>query len=285
MKKRLLFHIAVFFFSLSCFAQFTDNVSVSAEETTLFESRLFALSLNNNFTLPVNGNIAEELNGKALFSGSVRGRKLNGNWQSWYDNGMLCDSGTFVRGLPDGEWKHWNRDGKLMALRTFSADKFNRVYNELLRYNPRRISFPLTTLYHQNKASALKYFKATYSFGTVPKNKDDMTLPQLIAANITPGNDYQPVFDHGLHHGLYINYFSNGITRDSGYYKNGLRDGVWIQRDQPGASFTRGSYNHGTRVKGWRTYDDDGKLVSMHFYNNRGQLIWKKNFQQKSSAQ
>ena len=280
MKKYIILHVVVFLSSFSN-AQYLENNSVAYEETNTTENNFTAATLQPTafFSLPKEGNINEQLNGKSLFAGSVKSRKLNGSWQSWYENGMMCDSGTFVKGLPDGEWKHWDVNGRLMALRTFSADKFNRINNELIRYNPRRTSFPLTALYHKNKRAALKYLRASYSFAGAAKNKDGLSLPQLIAANITPGNSYQPAFDHGLHHGLYINYFTDGMAKDSGYYNNGLRQGLWIHREAPEGSIQRGSYENGVKVKGWRTYDVSGKLLSMIFYTNKGQVSWRKSFQ------
>ncbi|HET9433792.1 MAG TPA: hypothetical protein VFO37_08560, partial [Chitinophagaceae bacterium] len=199
-------------------------------------------------------------------------------WQSWYENGFRCDSGTFVKGLPDGEWKHWDINGRLVALRTYSADKFHRINNELVRYNPRRIAFPLTALYHRNKRAALRYLRASYSFAGAARTKQGLTLQELITANVTPGNEYQPVFDQSLHHGLYINYFTTGIAKDSGFYQNGLRNGVWIHRDVSSGNTERGSYEHGIRVKGWRTYDKNGQLLSIVQYNSKGEPGWRKSF-------
>jgi len=230
------------------------------------------------FSFSGDGKINEHLKEKILYDAHIKNRKLHGSWQSWYENGYLCDSGTFVKGLPDGEWKHWDINGRLIALRTYSADKFNRINNELVRYNPRRISFPLTALYQRNKRAALRYLRASYSFAGAARRKQGVTLQELITANVTPGNEYQPVFDQSLHHGLYINYFTTGLAKDSGYYQNGLRHGVWIHRDRPNGTTERGSYEHGIRVKAWRTYDSNGQILSIVQYNSKGEPGWRKSF-------
>ncbi len=230
------------------------------------------------FSFSKDGKINEHLNGKILYDAHVKNRKLHGGWQSWYENGFPCDSGTFVKGLPDGEWKHWDSEGRLIALRTYSSDKFHRVNNELVRYNPRRIAFPLTALYHRNKRAALKYLRASYSFAGAARRKQGVTLQELITANVTPGNEYQPVFDQSLHHGLYINYFVTGLAKDSGYYQNGLRHGLWIHRDASSGNLERGAYEHGIRVKTWRIYDNKGQLLSIVHYNGKGEPGWRKSF-------
>lgn len=281
MKKSTILLSALLLFSY-CHAQYLENTFGVYEEVGTAESIITDLPTTepviHSFNLPKDGKINENLNGKLLYDAHVKNKRLHGGWQSWYENGLLCDSGSFVKGLPDGEWKHWDANGRLVALRTFSADKFQRINNELVRYNPRRIAFPLTVLYHKNKRAALKYLRASYSFASAARKKQGLSLPELITANVTPGNEYQPVFDLSLHHGLYINYFDNGIAKDSGYYHNGLRNGVWVHRDTPDGTFQIGSYENGVKVKGWRTYDMNGKLLSMIYYTNKGQVSWRKSF-------
>ena len=281
MNKSIILLFFLFLLSFSN-AQYSENNIESYDEKSVTEidnpDASFTEPVTSPFSFSRDGKINEHLNGKILYDAHVKNRKLHGSWQSWYENGFRCDSGTFVKGLPDGEWKHWDINGRLVALRTYSADKFHRINNELVRYNPRRIAFPLTALYHKNKRAALRYLRASYSFASAARKKQGLTLQQLITANVTPGTEYQPLFDQSLHHGLYINYFTTGIAKDSGYYENGLRHGLWIHRDAPDGNTERGSYEHGTRVKGWRTYDRNGQLLSIIHYNSKGQLGWRKSF-------
>lgn len=223
------------------------------------------------FSFTKDGAITESLNEQKLYSGHVRRKKLHGNWESWYQSGQLCDSGKLVSGLPDGEWKHWSEEGRLLALRTYSADKYNRVQTELNRYTPRRVAYPLTVMYYKNRSAATKYLHSSYSFPHTIRRIDDQSLQQWVAANITPGNSYHPVFDQSLHHGLYMNFFPDGLVKDSGHYENGLKQGVWIHRDAPGGASRMGAYKNGIPVKEWRVYTPSGKLVGMIFYNNKGE--------------
>lgn len=280
MKNSIILSFCIISFTFSS-AQYLENNPDTYKEVSSAENNDSASNtepVTSPYTFTKDGKINELLNGKVLYDAHVKNRKLHGSWQSWYENGTLCDSGTFVKGLPDGEWKHWDSNGRLVALRTYSADKFHRINNELIRYNPKRVAFPLTALYHKNKRAALRYLRASYSFKSAARKKPGVTLQDLITANITAGNEYQPVFDQSLHHGLYVNYFTNGLARDSGYYDNGLRNGVWIHRDAPNGNVERGSYENGRKVKGWRTYDTDGKLLSMVYFNSKGQPGWSKSF-------
>ena len=276
--------ILFLFLSLLTFsnAQNLENNSESYSEKSNIEvdnsNASITEPVTSSFSFSRDGKINDHLNGKILYDAHVKNRKLHGSWQSWYENGFRCDSGTFVKGLPDGQWKHWDINGRLVALRTYSADKFHRINNELVRYNPRRIAFPLTALYHRNKRAALRYLRASYSFAGAARKKQGLTLQELMKANVTPGNEYQPVFDQSLHHGLYINYFTTGQAKDSGYYQNGLRHGLWIHREAPDGNIERGSYDHGIKVKAWRTYDRNEQLLSIVQYNGKGEPGWRKSF-------
>jgi antitoxin component YwqK of YwqJK toxin-antitoxin module len=281
MKKRC-FSFLFMLFATGMLAQPPHSEDIEAremsgEQTATPNNVLFQQL--NKFSLPREGTINERLNNNPLFTAGVKNGKLHGKWQSWYQNGVLCDSGRLVRGLPDGEWRYWDDNGQLIAVRSYSADKYQRVSNEMIRYHPKRVSFPLTVLYQKNKQLARKYLDASYSFANTGTKEEGGSLPELIAKNIAPGNFYRPVFDHALHHGLFMNFFPDGIVKDSGYYKNGLRQGVWLHRDAKREIKNKGSYVNGVKVKEWKRYDASGKLQELSFYSSQGILKWRKQFQ------
>jgi antitoxin component YwqK of YwqJK toxin-antitoxin module len=278
MRKTYIACFFAFIFSGS-FAQRQDYTGVEAPAVE-YDNNSPAFSQRSvNYSLPRYGSVNEILNDKSLYSASANNRRLHGNWQSWYQNGSLCDSGKLVKGLPDGVWKYWDAEGNLIAIRQYSADKYHRIKNEMSRYHPKRVAFPLTSLYQQNRRAALQHMKASYSFAAAADKKPDQSLPELVKENITPGNAYKPVFDHVLHHGVFVNYFAHGLAKDSGGYKDGLRQGLWVHRDTAEKITLMGSYANGVRIKEWKAYNDDGRLKEILFYNSKGQLKWRKRFQ------
>ena len=219
--------------------------------------------------LPANGEIAGELNNKPLFKSAVRNMQLHGSWQSWYQDGVLCDSGTLYKGIPNGTWKHWDEQGNLIALRTYSVDKYQRVTNAMLRHHPKRADYPLAELYAKNRKQALYAISDAASFPGATGVKTH-TIRELVKNNITGGNNYKPVFNRALLHGVFVNYFSNGAIKDSGYYQNGLKHGLW-QHTTSGETAI-GTYKHGIRVKEWRTYNASGKIIALTVYSNTGKI-------------
>ena len=280
MKQYILMGVGVLLFCCS-HAQSIDNGVTEREDIPASSNPTLTSSGNSSverFSLPKEGSISEAHNDKRLYEGSVKNKKLHGNWTSWYQNGLICDSGKFVHGLPDGEWKHWDSEGKLVAVRTYNADKYQRINLEMYRYNPRHPSYPLSVLYHKNKNAAMQYLHSSYSFPHTVKRIDDLSLQQWVIANITPGNIYHPVYDQSLHHGLYLNYFSNGEVKDSGYYNNGLRHGIWIEKDNPSGIIRQGNYVNGKKTREWKSYNKSGQLVEIVYYNNKGGVTRKKRF-------
>jgi hypothetical protein len=254
--------------TLNSLAQQQDNeVTLSPEHKPV----IITDKPDERFSFSKDGTISENLNERKLYTGNVRKKKLDGNWESWYQNGQLCDSGKLELGLPDGEWKHWDEHGQLIAVRNYSSDKYNRIKNELTRYNPRQAAYPLTVMYQKNSSAASKYLHSSYSFPHNIRRIDDQSLQEWVAANIASGAVYHPVFDQSLHHGLYMNFFPDGIVKDSGYYQNGLRQGVWIQRQFVHGLYYVGAYKNGLKIKEWRAYMPSGKLMGIIFYNNKGE--------------
>jgi antitoxin component YwqK of YwqJK toxin-antitoxin module len=271
MKKHLFIPVVILFTAFNTTAQHHQNVEAASMKQSEGKKLLLVSSLHvpNPFQFPSNGEVTGYVNDQLLFSGHVRKQKLNGSWVSFYTNNNRLDSGYLRNGIPDGEWMHWDSSGQLLAIRNYDADKLHRVKEEMRLNHPKRIFYPLTDLYKNNKEAALYYLRAGYSFSV--KQHTHQSLQQLVESNADPRHSYHPVFNESLHHGLYMNFFSNGIAKDSGYYKNGLREGVWLHRNSPGGSYFTGAYKNGVRQREWKQYDTAGRLHSIIFYIKNGQ--------------
>jgi antitoxin component YwqK of YwqJK toxin-antitoxin module len=266
---------------------------VSAQPVVLTEAGNDALLIPENlsngvqrplpFDLPASGIVNATGSDKPLFSVNVKRGKLNGQWQSWYSNGMSCDSGRLINNLPDGEWIFRNENGEIRAIRHYSADKFLRITNEMQRYHPKRNFYFLATMYQKNKRQALHFLDAGYSFPGSKNIKTATTLHQLAEENTTPGIVYNPVFVQCVHDGLFMNYFPGGIVKDSGMYREGLKSGKWIHRDSAHSGWFQGAYKHGLPVKEWKHFDQEGRLIEMLFYDQSGRLHWRKKINRQPS--
>lgn len=218
---------------------------------------------------------AEEFGG-ILYISSIRRHRLQGKWESWYTAEQACDSGAFYKGLPDGEWRRWSPDGQLLAIRTYDAEKLMRIKAELGRANSRQASYRLSRIYMKNKYLALRYLQASYSFPGSRHLPSHFSLKEVVEHNTTPGNTYQPVFDECLHQGLYMNFFPDGSTQDSGYYRNGLREGFWLHRNAGDRSVLIGTYANGVRQGTWKLFNAQWRFYGLIVYDKAGKESWRK---------
>ena len=218
-------------------------------------------------------------NGNKKYEGKKLKEQLHGQWTSWWSNGKKLDSGLLVKGMPDGAWIMHYMDGTPRFIRTYSFDKWQQFQNEKTSYHPKRVSMPLTELYHKNKTQARKYTKAGYTFCAIQNcNRYKAGMQQTVDQNISEQH-YHPVFQNGLLHGAFANYFPDGSVKDSGNYKNGLPEGLWIKWTDDKQYYWNGFYHHGLKNKEWKLYASNGKLVRIVSYRE-GKYLWRKDMKE-----
>lgn len=213
--------------------------------------------------------------GQLLSRALLRKGKLDGVWTSWYPSGRILDSGRLEMNLPDGEWKTWYPDGQRSSIRSFNAEGYRRVREEFRLAHPRRTFYPLTALYLQDPSMALAQLDFTAAYPARGGHRY-ASVQELVSANASGTYPYQPVFAHCLLDGLYMNFWPDGNTKDSGFYKLGMRSGVWIHKRAAGETET-GTYQNGARHREWKTFSASGMLCELVHYRN-GKIIWRKHY-------
>ncbi len=222
--------------------------------------------------------VARNKNGDTLFTVEYRRKNLHGKWMSWYIHGHLCDSGRLDKGIPDGEWKTFYPDGSLRYVRHYDAFLLRKIKSDILREN--RYSFyEIVSLFKKSPIAAVNHFDAVISFH--PHTSQDhhfKFLTDRVKHNSTAHPYYFPPYLESLHHGLYINYYPDGMIRDSGYYKNGLRNGIWEEWVENRKIKKLGLYQNGQKKGTWKYYNDRGKLLVLKEYNAKGKEVYLKKF-------
>jgi antitoxin component YwqK of YwqJK toxin-antitoxin module len=245
------------------------------KSTTVFQNEI----ADNHFY--ITSEIASSQNlANTRFHGHFKDRKLNGTWNSWYESGIICDSGSFKNNIPDGVWKVWYANGNLRYVRTYNAFRYGMIINEFSRKDRKQIIYPLTTLAKQDMQAAFKQLTSYYSFNISGNPCQRIFLPDLVQQN-TSSSSYTPPFFSCLQHGLYMNYFEDGAVKDSGYYNNGMRNGVWLLTVEENGRRVKsvGNYDNGIKTKEWKWYDANGSLVQLSIYNKLGKLMFEKEYQ------
>ena len=264
---KLLFLLKIF-----CCCYIFSNAQLSLSDT-ISDQRAFNSPPNKE---QLNGSYP---NGNKKYEGYKLKEKLHGQWISWWSNGKKLDSGLLVKGMPDGTWIIRYMDGTPRFIRTYSFDKWQQLQNEKTSYHPKRVSTPLTELYHKNKTQAEKYTKAGYTFCAIRNcNRYKEIFQQTIDQNSLQEH-YHPIFQNGLLHGVFANYFPDGSIKDTGNYKNGLPEGLWIKWTDDKQYYWEGFYHHGLKNKEWKLYAANGKLVRIVSYRE-GKYLWRKDMKE-----
>ncbi|MBS4065482.1 MAG: hypothetical protein KGZ74_13025 [Chitinophagaceae bacterium] len=231
-------------------------------------------ALHHPFELPAKTEL-NEADGSISLHTSVKNHSLHGSWKSYYNAEQLMDMGTLVKGMPDGLWQSWYPNGQLKSVRNYSADLLVRIQQDVSLNHPKLSKFVITQRYKQEGNNVLYVLRSAYSY-----NRGNYALPhqpmELVKQNASDPFNYHPPFNQSLHHGMYMNYFENGVVKDSGYYKEGLREGLWVHRADVRSGTWKGMYKHGIRQKEWKYYNTTGKLLLIVFFNNKGEEEWRK---------
>jgi antitoxin component YwqK of YwqJK toxin-antitoxin module len=231
------------------------------------------------YHLPQNGPmLAADTAGNILFSAFVKNHLLHGSWKSYYNLHQLIDSGQLIKGLPDGLWQTWYANGQLKSVRNYDADLYFRIKGDVDLNHPKVSRFVITERFKKEGRSVLNVFSAAYSYN---RNLQEVPSSLITLTELNQENPalYHPPFVNALHHGLYMNFFENGILKDSGYYKDGLKEGLWLHRSDAQNGKWIGLYKHGLKQKEWKYYQQSGKLTTIVFFNSKGREEWRKSFQ------
>lgn len=140
--------------------------------------------------------------------GGSSGQLLNGLFESFYDNKQLCQKGSYVKGLKQGEWNYWRKDGTLIKTEHWSS---GRQTGEQLEYNEKGI-LRKRTLIHGRKTT-------TYAGDTLIEingDKRTVTLMDSIG-RVTSVVRYK----NHLLHGKQLTVASDGTTTET-LYKEGI---------------------------------------------------------------
>lgn len=224
-----------------------------------------------------------ELNSKGDTQFVVQYKKgqLNGEWTSWFNNRIVCDSGLLVNDVADGTWKGWYANGNPRYILHFSAKKLNELKSELLR-KPKIKYFMLSSM---DASNASRHYDARLLFGHKTTSGQSLLLSRQVnlpgysnetLKNIVNENTssevngfYAAPFTEGLLHGPFTSFYPNGKIKQTGLYLNGLREGIWEEFNAQNEKSV-GTYKHGYRNGEWRYYSPKGKLLYWKRFDAKG---------------
>lgn len=195
-----------------------------------------------NYTLgKMNGHSTDYYaSGQIKNDGEYKNDALFGYWKVYWDNGKVQREGLYKdKGLREGEWKEYYRDGTPKATAVFKAGKYNGVINE---YDIDGKIY-IKSVYATDKLKSKAYY--------------DKSGKEIASYNIGKGTT------------TVTEYHPNGEKAAEGDYYNGERDGVWKYYSSNGGWLTQKEhFEHGSLVGDRLEYYPNGKEKSEVNYNN-----------------
>lgn len=167
------------------------------------------------------------LNGQKVAMGEYLGRSLKNR------------SGVFVR---------FNAGGKIVVSTTFHKSIAHGTY---MRF------------YDNGQIADSGRIKRGNNFNTWKSWHPNGQLKEIRTYKIARfARNLAPITD-----GEYHSWFANGITKDSGLYKNNQREGVWMEYIEEGRVRSVGQYKNNWKKGDWKYFDNKGKLLYLRRFN------------------
>ncbi len=242
----------------------------------------------------------------ALKEESLIGKKLRqGPFLTYHDNGRIYKSGNYVNGLKEGEWKEYDKYGKLLKILTYKKGKIDR------RSTPDQIK-EYATFYDNGRLKEkgkTKNGKRDGEWTFYQKNGEIKTIVfydygKEISRNapekVVEFFEYHPngrikiegITRNGKKDGVFTYYNPKGKVVKSVLFSNGviikdddssaanqikkLKEGEHIAYHRNGRIKETGKYLNGKKQGEWRKFDNKGTILMITIYEN-GILLFEQN--------
>ncbi|MCF8218028.1 MAG: hypothetical protein K9J21_03480 [Bacteroidales bacterium] len=192
-----------------------------------------------------------------------QGRK-QGPWKTFYNNGNLKTSVTYLNGKKNGIYKKYNKNGGLVEIKKYKNGKEITDDEQVADYEIKR------NYYNNGQVKT----KATY----LNDKMDGVRREYDKEGNITKSyvmdqgrvEEKGGIVDKsGLKQGKWEEYYESGQIKAKGKYKDGVKVGEWVYYFENGQIEQRGKYNENGKAEGlWRWYYPDGQLRKQEYLDN-----------------
>ena len=149
-----------------------------------------------------------------------------------YEDGSPQAAGRYKQGLRTGEWKFYDRKGRVTHVKNYSSGKLDGKYVETQHDS----AYVVTGIYSNDKR------KGKWTKRTLSKNKKEGLL--LL----------EEEYDNGQLSGRRRVWHANGKLREESNYARGKLDGSYASWDTSGLRCVSGSYMAGAMQGEWKVY-------------------------------
>lgn len=186
--------------------------------------------------------------------------RKTGKWMSFWPNGRVREEGPFARGLKEGVFKLFNRNGDLERTETYKRGK--RVVDA-----PTAVALDLRQSFHANGEIARSGpWREAIPMGIHRFFDDEGHLVEVKVFREGVLEASGMLDASGLRTGEWTLFWPDGTARAVGPYLEGEREGPWKFFNRMGRLEQEGDYRVGEWHGKWRWYHPDGKLHRQEYF-------------------
>lgn len=213
---------------------------------------------------PFTGKLVQYNNttGTQILDSNYKEGKLEGEYETFYENGDTKIKTTYKNGLLNGEYIHYHGNGQVF--KRYNYNNGNELDYEVYFGNGQlniQQEFP-NGIYRQYTETGL--LVKTYQL----KNgeRDGLFVTYF---NPSGREKYKLSYKEGIRNGEEIYYYNNeeNSVKTRGNWLNGKKDGVWEKIDMDGKYIEIESYKKGLRDGKFETFSN-GEIFTRTFYKN-----------------
>lgn len=189
-----------------------------------------------------------------------------GYWREFYPNGKLKSESNYENGRKIGISKLYDKKGRLDKIKSYNLDSLNQNGQDIELIKLHKEYYPGS-------------YKARLIGGFYNNMKQGMYREYDTLGNIINGYIYKNdtilaegvLLNDGTYDGEWKFYYSSGINKSFGLYKNGAKNGVWTYYYENGKKQQVGKYNNEIPSGEWKWYYKNGVLKRLEYYR-KGKL-------------
>jgi antitoxin component YwqK of YwqJK toxin-antitoxin module len=200
------------------------------------------------------------VSGDTVFNQSDKQGFKQGYWKGFYPNKKIKYIGFFKDNKPVGTFKRYYDDGVIKAIMVYNATG-TRAFTTLFYQNGTRAAEG--NYFGTQRDSTWNYFsyydntlKGSEKF--VNGKKEGLSVSYYSTGKVSQELNYK----NDLKHGIWRQYYDNGVLKISGAYTAGKRTGAFIVNYPSNKPEWRGNYANDIKNGKWIHYNPDGTVES-----------------------
>ena len=192
-------------------------------------------------------------------------QRKTGKWMTFWAGGRIRSEGPYERGLKEGVFKFFNRNGDLERTETWKR-------GEQVMDAPQSVALDLRKAFHANgEVSRSGPWREDTPMGTHRFFDEQGHLVEVRVFREGVLHASGTLDSLGRRSGPWVLFWPDGERKAAGEYLEGRRDGAWTFFRVDGSTEQEGAYRSGAWHGAWKWYHDGGALHRDEWYRKGGE--------------